>query len=69
MLGFTLHNITEGIGIAAPMLKEPPPLSAFVGLALLAGGPAVVGMWIGSLAFARNGRRWRWRSAPAPSCR
>ena len=52
MLGFTLHNITEGIGIAAPILKERPPLLNFVGLTLLAGGPAVVGLWIGSLAFA-----------------
>ncbi|MGO4842576.1 metal transporter, partial [Rhizobiaceae sp. 2RAB30] len=29
-----------------------PPLSAFAGLTLLAGGPAVIGLWIGSLAFA-----------------
>ena len=52
VLGFTLHNITEGIGIAAPILKERPPLRTFAGLALLAGGPAVIGLWIGSLAFA-----------------
>ncbi|GLS31659.1 Zinc transporter ZupT [Mesorhizobium albiziae] len=52
VIGFTLHNITEGIGIAAPILKKRPPLAAFVGLALLAGGPAVIGLWIGSLAFA-----------------
>lgn len=52
VLGFTLHNVTEGIGIAAPMLKKRPPLRAFVGLTLLAGGPAVIGLWIGSLAFA-----------------
>ncbi len=52
VLGFALHNVTEGIGIAAPILKERPPLLTFAGLALLAGGPAVIGMWIGSLAFA-----------------
>lgn len=52
VLGFTLHNITEGIGIAAPILKKRPPLWAFAGLALLAGGPAVIGMWLGSLAFS-----------------
>jgi zinc transporter ZupT len=52
VMGFTLHNVTEGIGIAAPILKVQPPLWTFVGLALLAGGPAVVGMWIGSLAYA-----------------
>ncbi|MHB0952779.1 MAG: ZIP family metal transporter [Allorhizobium sp.] len=52
VLGFTLHNITEGIGIAAPILKVKPSLQSFVGLALLAGGPAVVGIWTGSLAYA-----------------
>lgn len=52
VLGFTLHNITEGIGIAAPMLRLRPPLIAFAGLTLLAGGPAVIGMWAGSLAAA-----------------
>jgi zinc transporter ZupT len=52
VLGFTLHNITEGIGIAAPILKQRPPLRTFAALTLLAGGPAVVGLWIGSLAYA-----------------
>ncbi len=52
VLGFTLHNITEGIGIAAPLLRARPPLMSFVGLALLAGAPAIVGMWLGSLAVS-----------------
>ena len=52
VLGFTLHNITEGIGIAAPMLKVRPPLWSFPALTLLAGGPAVLGLWVGSLAYA-----------------
>ncbi|WEX76621.1 metal transporter [Sinorhizobium numidicum] len=52
VLGFTLHNITEGIGIAAPILKIRPKLGHFVGLTMLAGGPAVLGIWLGSLAVA-----------------
>lgn len=48
--GFALHNVTEGIGIAAPILKQRPSLWAFAGLTLLAGGPAVLGMWLGSVA-------------------
>lgn len=52
VLGFTLHNITEGIGIAAPMLRLRPALWVFVALILLAGGPAVIGLWAGSLAYA-----------------
>ncbi|QRY67538.1 ZIP family metal transporter [Ensifer sp. PDNC004] len=50
VLGFALHNVTEGIGIAAPILKKRPPFPVFVGLTLLAGSPAVIGMWLGSLA-------------------
>ncbi|MBN9310330.1 MAG: ZIP family metal transporter [Devosia sp.] len=52
VLGFAVHNITEGIGIAAPILKERPPLWSFVALTVVAGAPAVIGMWLGSLAVA-----------------
>jgi zinc transporter, ZIP family len=52
VVGFTLHNITEGVGIAAPILKERPPLAHFLWLALLGGGPAIVGTWIGGFAFS-----------------
>lgn len=52
VLGFALHNITEGIGIAAPLLKTQTTATSLLGLALLAGGPAVIGIWIGSLAYA-----------------
>ena len=52
VMGFTLHNITEGIGIAAPLLRQRPSLWTFAALALLAGGPAIIGMWLGSLAYA-----------------
>lgn len=52
VLGFALHNVTEGIGIAAPILRVRPPLWSFAALALLAGLPAVFGLWLGSLAYA-----------------
>ena len=52
VVGFTLHNITEGVGIAAPILKERPRLAHFAGLALLGGGPAIVGTWIGGFAYS-----------------
>jgi zinc transporter ZupT len=51
VLGFTLHNITEGVGIAAPLVRQPPAFKHFVFLALLAGGPAILGTWIGGFAF------------------
>ena len=51
ILGFTLHNITEGVGIAAPIVRKNPGLRHFAALALLAGGPALLGTWIGGFAF------------------
>jgi zinc transporter, ZIP family len=52
VLGFTLHNVTEGIGIVAPLADTRPSLGTFAGLALLAGAPAIVGVWLGSLSYA-----------------
>jgi len=53
VVGFTLHNITEGVGIAAPLLREKrPSLIHFVFLALLGGGPAIIGTLIGGFAFS-----------------
>jgi zinc transporter ZupT len=51
ILGFTLHNITEGVGIAAPIVRKNPGLKHFALLILLAGGPAILGTWIGGFAF------------------
>ncbi len=51
ILGFTLHNITEGVGIAAPVVRKNPGPKHFVLLVLLAGGPAILGTWIGGFAF------------------
>jgi zinc transporter ZupT len=67
VIGFTLHNITEGIGIAAPLLsfsgaaaeasvdtaaQWKPRLVHFIGLTLLAGAPAILGAWLGGFAFS-----------------
>lgn len=51
ILGFTLHNITEGVGIAAPVVRDNPGLKHFALLILLAGGPAILGTWIGGFVF------------------
>jgi zinc transporter ZupT len=52
VIGFTLHNVTEGVGIAAPILRERPPLAHFAWLALLAGAPAILGVWIGGFIYS-----------------
>ncbi|MDQ3541209.1 MAG: metal transporter, partial [Chloroflexota bacterium] len=52
IIGFTLHNVTEGIGIAAPLVRERPRLVHFAGLGLLAGSPAIIGTWIGAFVYS-----------------
>jgi len=53
-VGFALHNITEGFGIAAPMTTENKPAPwGFLALAgLIGGGPTFLGTWIGYLAHS-----------------
>jgi zinc transporter, ZIP family len=48
IVGFMIHNVTEGLGIAAP-LSEGRAVSwvRLAVLALLAGGPAILGAWLG----------------------
>jgi zinc transporter ZupT len=50
--GFTIHNVSEGFAIAAPLVGRKPPLLVFIGLAALAGLPAVPGVWIGAQAIS-----------------
>lgn len=52
VIGFTLHNVTEGIGIAAPLVGFKPKFLTFFVLTALAGLPAVLGTWIGAFAFS-----------------
>lgn len=47
VVGFMIHNITEGLGIAAPAARERVSIPQLVGLALIAGAPAILGAWIG----------------------
>jgi ZIP family zinc transporter len=48
IVGFMIHNVTEGLGIAAPIAERGLASAARLGvLALVAGGPAIVGAWIG----------------------
>jgi zinc transporter ZupT len=48
IIGFMVHNLTEGLGIASPIAGvERVGLVRVIGLALLAGAPAIVGAWIG----------------------
>lgn len=52
VLGFSLHNVTEGIAISAPIAKERISLPLLAGLALIAGGPAILGTMSGVFAVS-----------------
>ena len=48
IVGFMVHNVTEGLGIAVPVAEgRSVGLGRLVILALVAGGPAIAGAWIG----------------------
>ena len=51
VVGFALHNTTEGLAIVAPIADSRPSLGRLAALGLIAGAPAVLGAWIGALAF------------------
>ncbi len=52
VVGFIVHNVTEGFGIVAPILRSKPPLAHFVALGLIGGAPAILGTWIGSFIYS-----------------
>jgi zinc transporter, ZIP family len=53
VVGFAIHNTTEGLAIVAPLGRGGVRASVgrLIALGLLAGGPAVLGAWIGAAAF------------------
>jgi zinc transporter ZupT len=51
VIGFALHNTTEGLAIVAPVAKRPPGLRRLALLGVIAGAPAILGAWIGASAF------------------
>jgi ZIP family zinc transporter len=52
VIGFILQNITEGLGIIAPIVKEKPSLASLAGLGLLGGAPAIAGTGVGGLVYS-----------------
>ena len=54
VIGFMMHNLTEGIAIVAPIAKHKweDELMHLVRLGLIAGGPTIIGAWIGGFAFS-----------------
>ena len=52
VVGFAIHNTTEGLAIVAPVARSGRVRArTLVLLGLLAGAPAILGAWIGASAF------------------
>lgn len=54
VVGFILQNITEGLGVIVPIAKDRPSLRSLALLALVSGGPAILGAWIGGLVYSQS---------------
>jgi zinc transporter, ZIP family len=52
IVGFMIHNVTEGLGIAAPAAEAGSrfSLGRLAMLTAIAGGPAILGAWLGGFA-------------------
>ncbi|HUF29427.1 MAG TPA: ZIP family metal transporter [Gemmatimonadaceae bacterium] len=52
VIGFLLHNTTEGLGIVAPLAATAPRLRHLVLLGAVAGVPTIAGTWIGGFSYS-----------------
>ena len=50
VVGFILQNITEGLGIIAPVLRDRPGVRHLALMGLVGGAPAILGSWIGGFS-------------------
>jgi zinc transporter ZupT len=50
VVGFIIQNITEGLGIIAPVLRDRPGIRPLIWMGLIGGAPAILGAWIGGFA-------------------
>jgi zinc transporter ZupT len=50
VVGFILQNITEGLGIIAPILRDRPGIRRLALMGLVGGAPTIAGAWIGGFA-------------------
>jgi ZIP family zinc transporter len=52
VIGFIIQNITEGLGIIAPVLRDRPSWTSLLWMGLIGGAPAILGAWIGGLSYS-----------------
>ena len=51
VVGFAIHNTTEGLAIIAPIAKQKARIMHLLVLGLIAGGPTIIGTWIGGFTY------------------
>lgn len=53
VIGFILQNITEGLGILAPIVKDQPSWGRLALMGAVGGGPAILGAWAGGFTYSQ----------------
>jgi len=53
VIGFIIQNVTEGLGIVAPIAGDRPSIRRLALLGLIGGAPAIVGAWVGGLVYSQ----------------
>lgn len=48
VVGFIIQNITEGLGIIAPVIRDRPSIKNLALMGFVGGAPAIIGSWIGA---------------------
>jgi len=52
VIGFAVHNTTEGMGIVSILGRTKTPIMSLLGLGFLAGLPTIAGAWIGAFFYS-----------------
>jgi zinc transporter ZupT len=54
IIGFTLHNTTEGLAIVSPLARERQrvPVRDLITLGLIGGVPTIGGAWLGGFVYS-----------------
>ncbi len=52
IVGFALHNTSEGFAIAAPMAKGKTMIGKLFAMGMIAGSPAIFGAWLGGFLYS-----------------
>ena len=52
IIGFTLHNTTEGLAIVSPLAQERVRVRDLVQLGVIGGAPTIAGAWLGGFLYS-----------------